>query len=348
VSRITLEHGDGGLKTRELLESLFLPELQNPILNKLGDSALLPVNASGELLEAPLAAGGHLAVTTDSYVVHPPRFPGGDIGKLAVAGTVNDLAVAGAVPLFLTAGFILEEGLELEELEYFVESMARTAQEAGVEIVAGDTKVVPRGEADGLYINTAGVGIVTNGLNLDPANTRPGDVLIINGGIGEHGVAMLAKRAGLEFETTVRSDCAPLNGLLRPLLQKQELWPHLRFMRDATRGGLVAVLDELAQAAGADVAMTECAVPVSSDVHGACELLGLDPLHLANEGKVVMAVAPEVEQEVLGLLRAHPLGKQATTLGTVVPGEGHVLLKTPIGGTRRLEALSGAPLPRIC
>jgi len=345
MKRIVLEHGDGGLRTHELLQDLFLPRFDNAILQELGDSALLPVEASRPDIGA---WEGRLAVTTDSYVVSPHEFPGGNIGTLAVAGTVNDLAVAGAIPLYLTAGFILEEGLPLDLLERITTSMAKTARKSGVRIVAGDTKVVPRGEADGIYINTAGVGIVPSDLSLRPDAIQPGDVVLINGNIAEHGVAILATRAGLEFETTVESDCAPLNGLIEALLNNPTVRPHVRFMRDATRGGLVTVLKEVAVASAVDFTLAESSLPVSPSVGGACDLLGLDPLYLANEGKVVVAVAPEGVDEALTVMRSHPLGQEAVQVGQAIEGNGRVLLKTELGGTRRLELLSGAPLPRIC
>jgi hydrogenase expression/formation protein HypE len=318
--------------------------LDGGILGQLGDSALLPITA----VQHAGVENGRLALTTDSHVVSPLEYPGGDIGRLAVAGTVNDLAVAGAVPLYLTAGFILEEGFSLELLRKYVDSMAETAAEAGVQVAAGDTKVVPRGQADGMYINTAGVGIVPRDLHLRPEAVQPGDVLLINGAPGEHSVAVLATRAGLEFETPVLSDCNPLNELIAAVLADEAVRPKIRFMRDATRGGVVAVLKELAVPAGLDVVLTESSLPTTPGVQGACELLGLDPLYLVNEGKVIMAVAPTAAERALELMHSHPLGSQAARIGSTAEGSGKVLLKTRLGGTRRLEPLSGAPLPRIC
>ncbi len=332
---ILLSHGSGGLLSHELIRDVFARHFANPHLDARNDSAVLD--------DLPC---GRIALTTDSYVVQPIEFPGGDIGKLAVCGTVNDLAVVGAMPRYLTAGFILEEGLPLEMLERIVESMAATAQAAGVEIVTGDTKVVERGAADSLFINTAGVGVVPDDLSLSPANLRPGDVLLINGTVGDHGMAVMMQREELAFTSTLESDCAPLNGLIAALLETVP--GAVRCLRDATRGGLVTVLNEWADH-GIGIDITENAIPVREEVRAVSELLGLDPLYAANEGKVIVAVAPEAAKEALDALRAHPLGQNAAIIGKVTDDHtGRVVLETPYGAHRILQMLTGAPLPRIC
>lgn len=366
--RILLAHGSGGALSHELVREVFARQFNNPFLDDLGDAAVV-----GEL------PPGRLALTTDSYVVQPLFFPGGDIGKLAVCGTVNDLAVAGARPLYLTAGFILEEGLPLETLERVVASMARTAREAGVVIVAGDTKVVEHGAADGLFINTAGVGVVPPGIDLGPARLRPGDALLINGPVGDHGLAVMLQREGLGFQSTLQSDVAPLHGLIAALLDAVP--GQVRCMRDATRGGLATVLNEWVlppsiPPEGGEVAhisrseegpspisppsgetkggeigieIKESTIPVREAVRAACELLGLDPLYAANEGKVVIAVAAEAAEAVLSVLHAHPLGQEAALIGRVTAEHaGRVVLRTPYGARRILPMLTGAQLPRIC
>ncbi|MGC9399421.1 MAG: hydrogenase expression/formation protein HypE [Anaerolineae bacterium] len=332
---ILLSHGSGGLLSHELIRDVFARHFANPHLDARNDSALLE--------DLP---PGRLALTTDSYVVQPIEFPGGDIGKLAVCGTVNDLAVVGATPRYLTAGFILEEGLPLETLERIVVSMAATAQVAGVQIVTGDTKVVERGAADGLFINTAGVGIVPTDLSLSPANLQSGDVLLINGTVGDHGMAVMMQREELAFTSTLKSDCAPLNGLIAALLNAVP--GAVRCLRDATRGGLVTVLNEWAHH-GVGIDIVEDAIPMREEVRAVSELLGLDPLYAANEGKVVIAVAPEAAETALAALQAHPLGRAAAVIGEIT-GEhaGRVVLKTPYGARRILQMLTGAPLPRIC
>ncbi|MGQ9584933.1 MAG: hydrogenase expression/formation protein HypE [Anaerolineae bacterium] len=334
---ILLAHGSGGLLSHELMKQVFLRCFRNPMLEALGDSAVLGDAASG------LA----LAFTTDSYVISPLFFPGGDVGKLAVCGTVNDLAVAGAEPRYLSAGFILEEGLPLETLERVVASMAQAAGEAGVQIVAGDTKVVERGSADGLFLNTAGLGIIPAGLHLTPANLRPGDMILVSGTVGDHGMAVMMQREGLAFRSPLVSDCAPLNGLIQGLLGACP--GAVRCMRDPTRGGLATTLNEWARAAGAGIEVEEAAIPVREVVRAACEFLGLDPLYVANEGKAVVAVAPEAAEEALAALRGHPLGREAAVIGRVT--EEHprrVVLRTMLGARRVVEMLTGAQLPRIC
>ena len=332
---ILLAHGSGGLLTHELIREVFLRRFANPMLAALDDAAALPA-----------LPPGRLALTTDSYVVQPLFFPGGDIGKLAVCGTVNDLAVTGATPLYLTCGFILEEGLPLETLERVVDSMAAMAREAGVQIVTGDTKVVERGAADGLFINTAGVGVIPPGMELGPAWLRPGDVLLVNGPVGDHGTAVMLAREGLNFRTDLQSDCAPLNDLIAALL---EVTPGaVRCMRDATRGGLATVLCEWAES-GAGIEIEETAVPVRDPVRAVSEFLGLDPLYIANEGTLTLAVAPEAAEVALAALRAHPLGREAAIIGRVTAEHaGRVVLRTPYGARRILHILTGAQLPRIC
>ncbi|MEJ5311172.1 MAG: hydrogenase expression/formation protein HypE [Anaerolineae bacterium] len=362
---ILLAHGSGGVLSHELVSEVFARQFSNPFLDDLGDAAVVR--------ELP---PGRLALTTDSYVVQPLFFPGGDIGKLAVCGTVNDLAVAGARPLYLTAGFILEEGLSLETLERVVASMAQTAREADVAIVAGDTKVVEHGAADGLFINTAGVGIVPPSVDLSPARLCPGDALLINGPVGDHGLAVMLQREGLGFQSALQSDVAPLHGLIAALLEAVP--GQVRCLRDATRGGLATVLNEWVSPPsippdGGEVSpgsqkappispplggikggkigieIEEAALPVREAVRAACEFLGLDPLYAANEGKVVIAVAAEAAQAALAALRAHPLGQEATLIGHVT-GEhaGRVVLRTLYGARRILPMLTGAQLPRIC
>ena len=335
--RILLAHGSGGVLSHELIRDVFARHFANRFLDDLGDAAVV-----GEL------PPGRVALTTDSYVVQPLFFPGGDIGELAVCGTVNDLAVAGAQPLYLTAGFILEEGLAMETLERVVTSMAATARAAGVVIVTGDTKVVGHGAADGLFINTAGVGVVPPGTELGPAYLRPGDALLVNGTLGDHGLAVMLQREGLAFDSALESDTAPLNGLIAALLDAVP--GQVRCMRDATRGGLATVLNEWGEAApGVGIEIEEAALPVREAVRAACEFLGLDPLYVANEGKVVVAVAAAAADAALTALRAHPLGRDAAIIGRVT-GEhaGRVVLRTPYGSRRIVQMLTGAQLPRIC
>jgi hydrogenase expression/formation protein HypE len=336
-NKILLAHGSGGELSHELVRDLFAHHFANPILEPLGDAALLDLEG---------LSPGCLALTTDSYVVQPLFFPGGDIGKLAVCGTVNDLAVVGAVPRYLSAGFIIEEGLPIETLKRVVNSMANTARAAGVEIVTGDTKVVEKGAADGLFINTAGVGAVPAGLHLAPHNLRPGDRILINGSMGDHGMAVMMQREGLAFSSSLTSDCAPLNGLIAELLKAVPA--AVRCMRDPTRGGLATTLNEWA-AEGIGIEIEETAIPVRKEVQAICEMLGLDPLYAANEGKVVIAVAPEAVDEALEAMQAHPLGQEATAIGQVTARHpGRVVLHTPLGARRIVDMLVGAQLPRIC
>jgi len=330
---VTLAHGAGGKASRRLVEELFLPELRNPLLEPLGDSALVSVN------------GTRLALTTDSYVVRPLVFPGGDIGELAVNGTVNDLAVSGATPIALTAGFVIEEGFPLDDLRSLTRSAARAAAAAGVAIAAGDTKVVERGAADGLYITTSGIGLLDPRVRLDAARVVPGDRVLVSGGIAEHGIAVMIARGNLALELDVESDTAPVHRLTAALCA---LGDDLRWMRDPTRGGLATTLNELAAGAGLTVAFDEEAVPVREQVRAACEVLGIDPLTVANEGKLVAVVSAAAADEALAVVRAHPLGRDAALIGRLREDtEPLVLAQTPFG-TRIVDMLVGDPLPRIC
>jgi len=331
---VTLAHGAGGKATRALVEQLFLEELSNPLLDPLGDSALLDLN------------GSRLAFTTDSYVVKPIVFPGGDIGELAVNGTVNDLAVAGARPVALSAGFVIEEGFEVARLRELAASMARAAERAGVPVATGDTKVVERGKADGLYVNTAGIGVVPPGVELGSSRVRVGDRVLVSGTLGDHGMAVMIARGELQLEVELESDTAPVHELAASLL---ELGGAVRWLRDPTRGGLATALNELAQEAGLAVALDEASLPLRPEVVGACEILGIDPLYVANEGKLVAVVAPEAADDALARLRAHQLGAEAALIGEIRPEpEGLVVLDTAFGGGRIVDMLVGDPLPRIC
>jgi hydrogenase expression/formation protein HypE len=332
--RILLAHGSGGELSHQLVAELFAKSFQNPLLQPLDDSAVFS------------AEGTKLAFTTDSYVVTPIFFPGGDIGKLAVCGTVNDLAMSGAQPLFLSAGFIIEEGFLFSDLKRIVRSMQETAAEAGVSIITGDTKVVNRGAADRIFINTAGVGRIPPGIHISGHNALPGDKVLISGTMGDHGVAILSAREGLEFSTALLSDCAPLNLLVKKLLT---LSPQIHSLRDPTRGGLSSTLNELARQSGVGIWIEEDRIPVKEEVRGACELLGFEPWNLANEGKLVAIVASEAAEAILGGMKAHPLGRDASIIGEVKEAPpGKVVLRTPIGSTRLLDMLVGEPLPRIC
>jgi hydrogenase expression/formation protein HypE len=332
--RITMSHGAGGKATQSLIEAIFLDAFRNPLLEPLEDAARLEIG------------GSRVALTTDSYVVSPLFFPGGNIGDLAVNGTVNDLAMAGAVPLYLSAGFILEEGFPVEDLVAITASMREAARVAGVQIVTGDTKVVERGKADGCYINTAGVGLVEPGLNIGVANARPGDAILVSGPIGDHGVTIMLARGELDIEADLSSDTAPLNGLVAALLAGT---PGVRALRDATRGGVATILNEIARAADAGVVVSEDAIPVRDVVRGAAELLGIDPMYVACEGRMVVVVDGSQADAALTSLRAHPAGAQAAVIGHVVAEPaGIVQLKTAFGGTRIVDLLVGDPLPRIC
>jgi hydrogenase expression/formation protein HypE len=332
--RVTMSHGAGGKATQTLIEAIFLDSFRNPHLEPLEDAAELLVGRS------------RIALTTDSYVVSPLFFPGGDIGDLAVNGTVNDLSVAGATPLYLSAGFILEEGFGVADLTRVTESMRDAAAAAGVHVVTGDTKVVERGKADGCYINTAGIGLIERDVVLGVAWARPGDAIIVSGPIGDHGVTIMLARGELDIEADVRSDTAPLNGLAASLL---DAVPGTRAMRDATRGGVATILNEIAMASGAGVLASEEDIPVRPEVRGACELLGIDPMYVACEGRLVAVVPGSSADRAVSALRAHPLGEQAALIGHVTDDQpGIVQLKTSFGGTRIVDLLVGDPLPRIC
>ncbi len=330
MTRVEIGHGSGGKLTKELIEKVFVKSFKNDVLEALQDASYLDVDA------------GVVAMTTDSYVVRPAIFPGGDIGKLSVSGTVNDLVVSGAVPLYITAGFILEEGFLLETLEYVVSSMASTAAKAGVLVVAGDTKVVERGKCDGIYINTAGIGKVVR--KFSPKAAKPGDVVVVTGFVGDHGIAVSLAREEFEVETQVESDCAPLNDLLVPTFDLEGL----RWMRDPTRGGVATVMLEFSEASGLGVRFFEEKLPIREEVQFVCDMLGYDPLYLANEGKAVIVVSREDVDELMAMLHSHPLGKNASIIGEVVDSFKGVRLVTSIGGERNLELLEEDPLPRIC
>lgn len=333
-SRITLAHGAGGKATHSLVEGLFVEAFRNPTLEALEDAAVLSVGT------------GRLAFTTDSYVVSPLFFPGGDIGDLAVNGTVNDLAVSGARPLYLSAGFILEEGFPIADLRRITASMAAAAARAGVQVVTGDTKVVQRGKADGCYVSTAGVGVLERPLSLGAAHVRPGDAVVVSGPIGDHGVTIMIARGELDIAADLASDTAALPGLVDALLDAAS---GVRLLRDATRGGVATVLNEMAQAAQVSVIVDEASVPVRPAVTGACELLGIDPLYVACEGRLVAVVDGTQAEAALAALRGHPLGEGAAVIGRVAADPpGMVLLRTAFGGTRVVDMLVGDPLPRIC
>jgi hydrogenase expression/formation protein HypE len=340
---ILLAHGSGGRLSHELVEQLFLRRFHNPTLLLLDDAAVLGLPEPGAPGSLP-----RLAFSTDSYVVSPLFFPGGDIGKLAVCGTVNDVSMSGARPLWLSAGFIVEEGLPLADLERIVASMAATAEQAGVQIVTGDTKVVDRGSADQVFINTTGVGVVPDGVEIGGHRAQPGDAVILSGSIGDHGMTIMTQREGLRFDSPLESDCAPLNGLIAALLAA--LPPGaVHCLRDPTRGGLATVLNELATQSRVGLEIDETAVPVRDAVRGACELLGLDPLYVANEGKVVIIVAAEAADRALDALYAHPYGAQAARIGRVTEDHrGRVVLRTALGARRLVGMLAGEQLPRIC
>ena len=333
--QVLLGHGSGGRLTADLIRQIFLPAFQNPILARLDDQAIVSVN------------GVRLAFTTDSFVVSPLFFPGGDIGSLAVHGTVNDLAMGGAQPLFLSAAFIIEEGLAMETLRRVVESLHRAAAAAGVEVVTGDTKVVEKGSGDEVFINTSGIGLVPEGLTLSADQARPGDRILLSGSIGEHGIAILAQREGLEFESPVTSDSAPLHTLVAAMLDAAK--DSIRCLRDPTRGGVSSALNEIAAQSRVSMMIDERAVLVREEVQGACELLGLDPLYVANEGKLIAIVAPEAAETILDAMRAHLLGGEAAIIGTVRESDaGVVAMRTVLGTTRIVDMLSGDQLPRIC
>ena len=331
---ILLGHGSGGKLSAELLRDIFLPAFSNPVLSRLEDQAVLQVG------------NARLAFTTDSFVVKPLFFPGGDIGSLAVHGTVNDLAMGGAQPLALSAAFILEEGFPMAELRRIADSMARAAARVGVPIVTGDTKVVEKGSGDGVFITTTGIGLVAEGVDLSAAHARPEDMVILSGAIGDHGIAILTQREGLELESAVESDSAPLHTLVREILAVTR---EVRVMRDPTRGGLASTLNEIAAQSRVGIMVREQAIPLHSAVRGACEVLGLDPLYIANEGKLVAIVPAAAADAVVAAMRRHPLGAEATVIGTVTERDaGLVTMRTAFGTTRIVDMLAGDQLPRIC
>jgi len=330
---ILLAHGSGGKLSHDLVEKKFLPFLANPALNKLDDSAIFE-------------ASGRLAFTTDSYVVNPIFFPGGDIGKLAVCGTVNDLAMSGAKPLYLSLSAIIEEGFSLGELEQVLQSIKTAAAEAEVSIITGDTKVVNRGQADKLFITTSGIGVIPLGIDISGANAKAGDKVILSGTIGDHGIAIMSQREGLRFSVPVESDCAPLNKLVSQMLEASS---RIHCLRDPTRGGLATTLNELAQQSKVGIVVQEAKIPVKEEVKAACELLGFDPIYVANEGKLVAIVAPEDADKVLARMKQNNYGKDAAIIGEVINEHpSRVIIKTKLGPSRIIDMLSGELLPRIC
>ena len=330
---ILLAHGSGSRLSHELIEKNFLPPLANPLLAKLDDSAVFDLS-------------GRLAFTTDSYVVNPIFFPGGDIGKLAVCGTINDLAMSGAAPLYLSLSLIIEEGLALSQLTRIVKSIKAAAEEADVNIVTGDTKIVNRGSADRLFINTAGIGVVPPGIDISGANAKIGDKIILSGNIGDHGIAVMSQREGLKFSVPVQSDCAPLNKLVSQMLEAS---PQINCLRDPTRGGLATTLNELARQSKVGIRIEEDKIPVRDGVRAACELLGFDPLYVANEGKLVAIVAADDAQKVLSKVRRNRYGADASIIGEVTAEhKGKVIMRTRLGASRIVDMLSGELLPRIC
>jgi hydrogenase expression/formation protein HypE len=338
---IQLGHGSGGRLSAELLQRVFLPGFDNEVLAALEDQATVSLTGKHNGVKTP-----RIAFTTDSFVVRPLFFPGGDIGKLAVHGTVNDLAVGGAVPRFLAAAFILEEGLPLDDLTRIVASMREACQTAGVALVTGDTKVVDRGKGDQVFITTTGIGVVSDTVSLSIRNARPGDRILVSGTIGDHGIAIMSVREGIEFETVLESDSAPLADLAQRLL---EACPRIRCMRDPTRGGVSSALNELAAASRVGVHLKEAAMPIRREVHAACEMLGLDPLYVANEGKLIAVVPPEDAERALEVMHQHPLGQNAAVIGEVVADHpGMVLMRSLVGGERVVTMLAGEQLPRIC
>ncbi len=332
--RIVMGHGGGGKLSAELIEHLFLPAFGGGEATALRDSALVELS------------GARLAVSTDSFVVRPLFFPGGNIGDLAINGTVNDIAMSGARPLFLTVGFILEEGMPLDQLGIIAETIGRSARHAGVTLITGDTKVVDRGHGDGVYINTTGIGLVPEGVRIGPERARPGDLVIVSGPIGLHGVAILSVREGLEFGAPIESDCAALHGLVEAMLVVGDA---LHTLRDPTRGGVASALNEIARAAQVGIVLDERSIPVPGAVRAACEILGMDPLYIANEGKLLAIVARDAAEELLAQMHAHPLGQQARIIGQVTEAHpGMLVARTGIGGTRVVDMQVGEQLPRIC
>jgi hydrogenase expression/formation protein HypE len=339
--RIQLGHGSGGRMTADLIQRVFLPGFNNELLAALEDQATISLAGNHHGVKSP-----RIAFTTDSFVVRPLFFPGGDIGKLAVHGTVNDLAVGGAVPRFLSAAFILEEGLTLDDLERIVTWMREACANAQVELVTGDTKVVDRGKGDQVFITTTGLGLVPDDVSLSIRNARPGDRILVSGTIGDHGIAIMSVREGIEFETVLKSDTAPLADLAQTLLAA---CPGIRCMRDPTRGGVSSALNEIAAAARVGMRLTQVAIPIRPEVHAACEMLGLDPLYVANEGKLIAIVPSEDAEHALDVMRQHTLGRDAAMIGEVVADHPEmVLMRSLVGGERVVTMLAGEQLPRIC
>ena len=333
-NEIVLAHGGGGKLSHQLMEKMVLPQFRNELLEPLHDGAIFSIG------------GQRVAFSTDSYVVNPIFFPGGDIGKLAVHGTVNDLAMCGARPLYLSVGFILEEGTAMEDFWRVVQSMREAAATAGVMLVTGDTKVVDRGKADKIFINTSGIGAIPEGINIAPSRARPKDRIILSGAMAVHGIAIMSTREGLEFESEIASDTAPLNGLVETILAANK---DVHVLRDPTRGGITSALTEIAQAAKVGMLLNEDAIPISEEVKGACEILGLDPLYVANEGKLLAITAASMADRVLAAMQSHPLGREAAIIGEVTDDHpGFVMMKTRVGGKRVVDMLSGEQLPRIC
>jgi hydrogenase expression/formation protein HypE len=332
--KIFLSHGSGGKQTNSLINNLFIKYFDNSVLREMNDSAQLTLQ------------GNRIAFTTDSFVVNPIFFKGGNIGKLAVCGTVNDIAVSGAKPLYLTSAFIIEEGFEIEKLEEIVKAMAEEAEKAGVQIVAGDTKVVEKGSADGIFINTAGIGIIEKDIHIKASNAMPGDVVIVNGTLGDHGITIMCERNGLGFEGEIKSDCASLNGLIEVMLQTCS---DIHVLRDATRGGVAAVLNEIAEASNVSIRLNEKSIPVNEEISGVCEFLGLEPLYIANEGKLCAFVPEKYAEEVLKVMKRHPLGTNSKIIGKVFEDSSNkVYIDTIVGGKRIVDMPSGQQLPRIC
>ena len=333
-ANILLAHGSGGKLTHQLIEKMFLPQFKNELLEPLHDGAVFELG------------GNRFAFSTDSYVVSPIFFPGGDIGELAVNGTVNDLAMCGALPLYLSAAFIIEEGLPIDDLWKIARSMQEAAKRAGAMLVTGDTKVVDRGKGDKIFINTSGIGIIGKGIDISPKKIKVGDKIIVNGEIALHGIAIMSVREGLEFETQIKSDTAPLNGLVEEMINASN---SIHVLRDPTRGGVATTLNELAEQSGLGIIIDEESIPVPDEVRGACEILGLDPLYIANEGKLLAFVSPRDSEEVLSVMRRNLLGRNSVVIGEVVDQHhGTVVMKNKIGGRRVVDMLTGEQLPRIC
>ncbi len=332
--KVLLAHGGGGTLSQHLIQKLFFSQFSNDVLNVHHDSAMFEINNM------------KLAFTTDSYVIQPIFFPGGNIGDLAVNGTVNDLSVSGAKPLYISVGFIIEEGFAIDELWKIVLSMREAADKAGVKIVTGDTKVVDRGKGDKIFINTSGIGTIENGIDISPKNCKDGDVIILSGRIAEHGIAIMSAREGLEFETTIRSDSAPLNNLISVVLSKSK---NVHVMRDPTRGGIASALNEIAQSSEKGIQISEDKIPITEEVKGACEILGLDPLYIANEGKVLIIIPESEANGILEVMKKHPMGKDSSIIGNVtMDNPGLVIMKTMIGSSRIVDMIAGEQLPRIC